>query len=263
MEHAISGGAPLGMDTATWFANVGVRILEGYGLTETSPVIALNTPGEYRIGSVGMPLKNLECRIADDGEIMVKGPSVFSGYWNNPDATREAFTDEGFFHTGDIGRLDEDGFLFITDRKKELLKTSGGKFIAPQPIEGKLKANLLVGNAALVGDKHKFAAVLISPNFAALQGWAAEHGVRSSDRQGLIADKRVIAEYQGIVDNVNAMLSNFETIKRMRVVGEEWSLEGGELTPTLKLKRRVINERYAAAIDAFYADEAVSRRELV
>jgi long-chain acyl-CoA synthetase len=260
LEEAISGGAPLGIDTAGWFADAGLRIFEGYGLTETSPVIALNNPTAHRIGSVGKPLPNLQYRVAEDGELLVKGPSVFHAYWKNPDATREAFTEDGFFRTGDIGRIDEDGFLFITDRKKELLKTSGGKLVAPQPIEGKLKANLLIGHAALVGDKHKFVSVLLAPNFAALETWAAQHGIPTEDRKTLLADQRVIAEYQRIVDQVNATLSNFETMKRMHLVAEEWSLEGGELTPSLKLKRRVINERYAAAIHSFYATEAVSLR---
>jgi long-chain acyl-CoA synthetase len=251
------------MDTAGWFADAGIRIFEGYGLTETSPVIALNHPAAHRIGSVGKTLPNLQCRIADDGELLVKGPSVFHRYWHNPEATREAFTEDGFFRTGDIGRIDEDGFLFITDRKKELLKTSGGKFVAPQPIEGKLKANLLVGHAALVGDKHKFVSVLLSPNFAALEAWATQHGIPSEDRETLVADNRVIAEYQRIVDQVNATLSNFETMKRMHLVAEEWSLDGGELTPSLKLKRRVINERYAPAIRSFYESEAVPQRQPV
>ena len=263
VEQAISGGAPLGMDTAGWFADAGLRIYEGYGLTETSPVIALNNPKAHRIGSVGKVLPNLECRLAEDGELLVKGPSVFHRYWNNPAATREAFTEDGFFRTGDIGHIDADGFLFITDRKKELLKTSGGKLIAPQPIEGKLKANLLVSHAAIVGDKHKFASVLLSPNFAALEAWASEQGIEATDRNALVKDKRVIAEYQRITDLVNATLSNFETMKRIHVVAEEWSLEGGELTPSLKLKRRVINQRYAAAIEAFYADEAVAQRQTV
>jgi long-chain acyl-CoA synthetase len=263
IHEAISGGAPLGMDTAGWFADAGLRIYEGYGLTETSPVIALNNPAAHRIGSVGKVLPNLQCRLAEDGELLVKGPSVFHRYWNNPAATHEAFTEDGFFRTGDIGHIDADGFLYITDRKKELLKTSGGKLIAPQPIEGKLKANLLVSHAAIVGDKHKFASVLLSPNFAALEAWASEQGIAASDRNALVTDKRVIAEYQRITDHVNATLSNFETMKRIHIVAEEWSLEGGELTPSLKLKRRVINQRYASAIEAFYADEAVSQRQTV
>jgi long-chain acyl-CoA synthetase len=255
----IAGGAPLGMDTAGWFADAGIRIFEGYGLTETSPVIALNYPDAHKIGTVGQPLKNVECRFAADGELEVKGPSIFVGYWNKDDATREAFTEDGWFKTGDIGNIDADGFVSITDRKKELLKTSGGKMIAPQPIENKLKANTLVGHAAMVGDKHKFASVLISPNFAALEGWAKGQGISTGDRNALVSDERVVKAYQEIVDKVNLDLAHFESIKRVCVVPEEWSVEDGTLTPSLKLKRRVVGERYAKQIGAFYADEATAR----
>lgn len=259
VRYFISGGAPLGLDTASWYADVGIRILEGYGLTETSPVLAINTPVASRMGSVGKSLSNVECKFAPDGELLVRGPNVFDGYWKKLIDTREAFDDEHWFRTGDIGRQDEDGFLYITDRKKELLKTSGGKLIAPQPIEGKLKSHLLVAEAALVGDRHKFASVLISPNFAALEEWARQQGIETSTRRQLVAHGVVVAEYQSIVNQVNASLANFETIKRLRVVPEEWTLGSGELTPSLKLKRRVIYERYADLIAEFYADEAVSR----
>jgi long-chain acyl-CoA synthetase len=255
----VSGGAPLGMDTAGWFADVGIRILEGYGLTETSPVIALNTPQQYRIGTVGPVLQNVEVRLAKDGELEVRGPSVFKGYWNKPKETAEAFTADGWLCTGDIGKL-EDGFLSITDRKKELLKTSGGKLIAPQPIENKMKAHVLVGNAALVGDKHKFASVLISPNFAILESWAKVKGVSFNDRQELVKHEKVVARYQRIVDEVNSTLPPFETIKRLAVVADEWSTEGEELTPSMKLKRRVVEKKYAAEIGKFYQDEATATR---
>ena len=251
----ISGGAPLGMDTAGWFADAGIRILEGYGLTETSPVIALNKPGAYRIGSVGKPLPNMECKLAVDGELLVRGPAVFKGYWRKPEATAATFTADGWFLTGDIARFDGDGFLFVTDRKKELLKTSGGKFVAPQPIENKLKANLLVGQAALVGDKHKFVSVILSPNFAALEVWAREKGIAFSDRKTLLASPLVVAEYHAIVERVNADLAHFETLKRFRLVAEEWSVEGGELTPSMKLKRRVIQARYAGEIAEIYRED--------
>jgi long-chain acyl-CoA synthetase len=254
----VSGGAPLGLDTAGWFADVGIRILEGYGLTETSPVIGLNTRQRYRIGTVGPVLGNVEVRFAEDGELEVRGPSIFKGYWNKPNETAESFTADGWLKTGDIGHLDADGFLSITDRKKELLKTSGGKLIAPQPIENKLKAHVLVGNAALVGDKHKFACVLISPNFAALEGWAKIHGIAAADHKALIGDAQVVARYQKIIDEVNATLAPFETIKRMAVVGEEWTIETDELTPSMKLKRRVVLKKYASEIAAFYADEATA-----
>ena len=256
----ISGGAPLGMDTAGWFADAGIRIFEGYGLTETSPVIALNYPDAHRIGTVGRAMPNVECRFAEDGELEVKGPSIFVGYWKKEKETAEVFTPDGWFKTGDIGHIDADGFISITDRKKELLKTSGGKMIAPQPIENKLKANVLVGHAALVGDKHKFLCVLISPNFAALKGWAKGQGIATADRAALVKDARVVSAYQEIVDKVNSGLANFESIKRLRVVPDEWSVEDGALTPSMKLKRRVVESRYAKEIGEFYADEATASK---
>jgi long-chain acyl-CoA synthetase len=259
-EVFVSGGAPLGMDSAGWFADVGIRIFEGYGLTETSPVIAVNNPNDHRIGTVGKVLKNVECRFADDGELEVKAPSVFIGYWKKEKETAEAFTPDGWFKTGDIGNIDKDGFLSITDRKKELLKTSGGKLIAPQPIENRLKSNVLVAQAALVGDKHKFACVLISPNFAALEGWAKGQGISTGDHAALVKDEKVMKAYQEIVDKVNRGLANFESMKRMKVVPEEWSVENGALTPSLKLKRRVVEQRYAKEIGEFYEDEATSSK---
>jgi len=257
----VSGGAPLGIDTAQWFASVGIALWEGYGLTETSPVIALNTPLAQRMGSVGKPLPNVELKFAEDGELLTRGPAVFGGYWQKPEANAECFDPEGWFKTGDIGRLDEDGFLYITDRKKELLKTSGGKLVAPQPIENKLKNSLLVAQAALVGDKHKFISALISPNFAALEEWARRNGIETKSRPELVRDPRVTSLYGELVSEVNFGLANFETLKRFRVVAEEWTQESGELTPSMKLKRRVITERYAAMVSELYADEAVSRGE--
>ncbi len=257
----ISGGAPLGLDTAQWFASAGIAIMEGYGLTETSPVIAINSPKAHRMGSVGLPLRNVECKLADDGELLVRGPSIFRGYWQKPAANAESFDAEGWFRTGDIARIDSEGFLYITDRKKELLKTSGGKLVAPQPIENKLKTNLLVAQAALVGDRHKFICVLLSPNFAALEDWARQHGIETNSRAELVADGRVVALYGEIVRLVNAGLASFESLKRFRVVADEWTLEGGQLTPSMKLKRREITNRYADLIASFYADEATSRAE--
>jgi long-chain acyl-CoA synthetase len=255
----VSGSAPLGMDSAGWFADVGVRIYEGYGLTETSPVVSFNNPGAHRIGTIGRALPNVQVRFASDGELEVKGPSIFEGYWNKPKETAEAFSEDGWFRTGDIGTIDADGFLSITDRKKEILKTSGGKMIAPAPIEGKLKANPLVGQADLVGDKHKFACVLISPNFVALELWAKGHGVGTKDQAALVKDAKVLAEYKRIVDSVNTTLSHHETIKRVTVVAEEWGVETGELTPSMKMKRRVIEKKYEREIGDFYKDEATSK----
>lgn len=261
VEVFIAGGAPLGMDTAGWFADAGIRIFEGYGLSETSPVIALNYPNAYKIGTVGKPLPNVECRLAADGELEVKGPSVFGGYWKKEKETAGTFTPDGWFKTGDIGKLDEDGFLSITDRKKELLKTSGGKLIAPQPIENKLKANTLIAHAAMVGDKHKFASVLISPNFAALEAWAKGQGIGTGDHAVLVKDPKVVKQYQHIVDKVNAELPSYESMKRICVVPDEWSVEEGELTPSMKLKRRVIEKKYEKEIAQFYADEATAKQK--
>lgn len=259
VRYYVSGGAPLGLDTAEWFADAGIRILEGYGLTETSPLIGVNTPLDYRIGSVGKTVPNIECRIAEDGELLVRGPSIFVGYWQKPQGTAESFDGEHWFRTGDIAHFDADGFLYVTDRKKELLKTSGGKMIAPQPIENKLKANMLVAHAALVGDRHKFASVLIAPNFAVLEEWAKSNGIESQNWKDLVAQPKVLEKYQAVIDEVNSTLANFETIKRFQLVAEEWTIYSGEMTPSLKLKRRVIAERYAREIAAFYADEAVSK----
>jgi len=255
----ISGGAPLGVETAQWFASAGIALWEGYGLTETSPLIAINSPNHHRMGAAGLPLSNLDLKFASDGELLVRGPSVFLGYWNKPEETAKCFDAEGFFHTGDIGNLDTGGFLFITDRKKELLKTSGGKLVAPQPIENKLKSNILVAQAALIGDRHKFISVIISPNFVALEDWAGRHGIHAASRQELVANPRIISLYGEIVRDVNGSLANFESLKRFRVVADEWTQESGELTPSMKLKRRVLNSRYAALIAELYEDEATAR----
>jgi len=250
----ISGGAPLGRDLAEWYAAVGIRIFEGYGLTETSPVIALNFPGAHKLGTVGKPLPNVECRLAPDGELLVRGPSVFHGYWNRPEETQAAF-DADWFRTGDVASLDDEGFLSITDRKKDLIKTSGGKFIAPQPIENALKNNPLVAQAAVIGDRRKFASVILAPQFPMLEDWARANSVPFTTRAELVADPRVQALYEGIVADLNRELAQFETLKRVLVVPDEFTIATGELTPTLKLKRRVVEQKYRDQIEALY-DEA-------
>ena len=260
VQDYIAGGAPLGIATASWFADVGIRIFEGYGLTETSPVLALNNAQNHRMGSVGKPIESVETRLAPDGELLVRGPFLFTGYWHKPEATAEAIEADGWFHTGDIARLDDDGFLYITDRKKELIKTSGGKMIAPSPIEAKLSASPLIEYAVVVGDRHKFLSLLIAPNFPALEHLASEHGIAFAERADLLRQPGVLAAYQAILDQTNASLANFETIKRFSLVPDEWSIPSGELTPSMKLKRRVILARYAAQIDAFYQDESTASR---
>lgn len=248
----IAGGAPLGIDLARWFADAGSPIYEGYGLTETSPVIAVNRPGANRLGTVGQTMPNLQCRIAEDGELLVKGPSVFAGYWGKPEATAAVFAEDGFFCTGDVGHIDGEGYLSITDRKRELLKTAGGKFVAPQPIENKLKVSALVGYAALQGDRRKYVAAVVSPNFAALEEWAAGQGFAVGDRAALVREPKVVARYQEEIDRVNKDLSPWEKVKRFRLVPEEWTQESGHLTPSVKLKRRVVAERYGRLIEEMY-----------
>jgi long-chain acyl-CoA synthetase len=258
-EEFISGGAPLGRELAEWYADIGIPIHEGYGLTETSPVIAVNTPQANKLGTVGKPLPNIEVKIAEDGEVLVRGPSVFKGYWNRPEETRNAFVD-GWFKTGDIGDLDSDGFLSITDRKKDLIKTSGGKFIAPQPIENSLKLNPLIGTAVVLGDRRKFPAVLIAPHFAVLEDWARANQVDFDSRQMLVANAAVQALYEGIIEEVNQHLARFEKLKRVLVVAEELSAADGTLTHTFKVRRRGIEERYRTSIDEMYAKAEAEKR---
>lgn len=255
----LSGGAPLGRELASWYADLGIRIDEGYGLTETSPVIAVNVPSQHRLGTVGKVLSNLELKIASDGEVLVRGPSVFKGYWNMEEETAGAFED-GWFKTGDVGHLDDDGYLSITDRKKDLIKTSGGKFIAPQPIENSLKANLFVGEAAVVGDKRRFPAVLIVPNFPALQEWASAQDLKTTSRKELVRAHQVQSLYETIVQDLNQNLAQFERLKKVLVLPEELSISDGTLTPSMKLRRRHLEQRYHKQIDALYAEEHHSRK---
>ncbi|MGC2181660.1 MAG: long-chain fatty acid--CoA ligase [Terriglobales bacterium] len=251
IEVFIAGGAPLGRELAEWYAAIGVRIHEGYGLTETSPVIAVNTPRAHKMGTVGRPLPNVEVRIAEDGEILVRGPSVFKQYWNKPKETQEAFVD-GWFKTGDIGNLDADGFLSITDRKKDLIKTSGGKFIAPQPIENSLKHNALIAEAVVLGEKRKFPAVLIAPNFPLLEDWARGNEVTFGSREELVASPEVRVLYEGIVEDLNGNLARFEKLKKVLLVADEFSTEDGTLTASLKLRRHKVEERYRQQIEEMY-----------
>ncbi len=258
VRYCISGGAELPLHLAEFLHAVGIFVVEGYGLTETSPVIAVNgvRPGEIRLGTVGKPLPDLEVRIADDGELLVRGPSVFQGYWNKPEATAEAFDEEGFFRTGDIAELDDDGFLLIVDRKKDLIVTAGGKNVAPQPIESRLKQSPLVETAVLIGDGRPYIVALIGPAFEELERRARERGIEWVDRGELIAHPDVRRMYDEVVTAVNAGLARYEQIKRFALLPEPLSVEGGELTPTLKVKRRVVEERYARLIERLYARDS-------
>jgi len=255
----VSGGAPLGKEIATWYADIGIRIHEGYGLTETSPVIALNNPINHRLGTVGKPMSNVEVRIADDGEVLVRGPSVFKGYWKMPEETAAVFEDD-WFRTGDIGSLNDDGYLSITDRKKDLIKTSGGKFIAPQPIENSLKVNQYIAEAALLGDKRRFPAVLVIPSFEDLEQWARQHGVKFSSRKELVRAHQVQSLYQGIVEELNHNLAQYEKLKKVLIVPDEPSIADGTLTPSMKLRRRHLTDRYKKEIDALYAESESHQR---
>ncbi len=254
LRFFISGGAPLASDIAYAFLGAGIPIFEGYGLTETSPVIAVNKPGAHRVGTVGKPVYNVEVRIAEDGEICVKGPSIMQGYYNLAEQSAEAFTEDGFFKTGDIGHLDEDGYLVITDRKKDLLKTSGGKYVAPQPIENALKASSLIAQALVIGDRRKFCSALIVPNLDALKPVLATKGISTTSTDELVRDSRVVDIYLETVTKLTPHLAKFEQIKKVALLPREFTIESGEMTPTLKVKRKVVEERYRDVIDALYAE---------
>ncbi|MGZ4832094.1 MAG: AMP-dependent synthetase/ligase, partial [Terriglobales bacterium] len=205
----------------------------------------------HKLGTVGKPLPNIEVRLAEDGELLVRGPSVFKQYWNRPDETRAVFA-EGWFKTGDIGHLDGEGFLSITDRKKDLIKTSGGKFIAPQPIENSLKHNALISAAVIVGDKRKFPAVLVVPYFPLLEDWARQNQISFTSRENLVANPRVQALYHGIVADLNQTLARFEKLKKVLVIADEFTTENGLLTASMKIRRRAVEERYRQTIEHLY-----------
>ena len=253
LRFVCSGGAPLPVHVAEFLLAVGIPVLEGYGLTETAPVLTTNPLGAVRPGTVGLPLPRVELRIAEDGEILARGPNLMRGYYGKPEATAEAIRD-GWFHTGDIGRFDDAGYLVITDRKKELLVTAGGKNIAPQPIEQRLKQHALVAEAVLIGDRRPFVAVLIMPDFAALAAALGEPAV--ADREALVRRSDVLRLYDRVVEAVNAGRPAYEQTKRFRLVPAELTIEGGELTPTLKVKRRVIDEKWGDLIEELYAPVA-------
>ncbi|MDQ3651352.1 MAG: long-chain fatty acid--CoA ligase [Acidobacteriota bacterium] len=255
MRLFVSGGAALPDDIAYTFLGAGLPIVQGYGLTETSPVIAAGTLEDNRVGTVGRPIRNVEVRIAEDGEIETRGPNVMRGYYNKPDATRDVFTADGWFKTGDIGTLDADGFLRITDRKKELFKTSGGKYVAPQPIEQRLKQSRFVNQVVLVGNGRKFPAALIVPNWEQLRSYAQLKNLDLKTPADFIRHPRIIDIVQRQVDALCDGLSNYERVKKVALLEHEMTIEGGELTPTMKVKRRIVDEKYRDVIDRLYADE--------
>ncbi len=254
LREISSGGAPLAPELAEFFWSVGLHIYQGYGLTETSPIVSTNRPGANKVGTVGPPIDNVEVRIADDGEILVRGPCVMRGYFQKPEETLAAFTEDGWLRTGDIGYLDADGYLVVTDRKKELIKTAAGKFVAPQPIENRLKSSPFILNAAVVGDKRKFVSALVVPNFASVEAKAREGGITFASHAELAAHRWTHQLMAAELERLCASLAQYEKPKRFAVLDKDFTQGDGELTYTLKLKRRIIEQRYHDVIEQLYAD---------
>jgi long-chain acyl-CoA synthetase len=255
LRYFVSGGAPLAPEINKFFYAAGLVILEGYGLTETSPVIAVNSPSQFKIGSVGKAVAGAEVSIAPDGEILTRGPHVMKGYYNKPDATAEVIDGEGWFHTGDIGEIDGDGFLRITDRKKDIIVTAAGKNIAPQPIEGLVKQNKFVTEAVMIGDRRKYPVLLIVPNWDNLEKWARHKELKWSSRGELLQNHAVKEKMEREVLGELHNLARFEMPKRVGLLEHEFTVERGELTPTLKVKRRVVDKTYKSLIDTLYEEE--------
>jgi long-chain acyl-CoA synthetase len=253
LRIVFSGGAPLSKDLAEFFWSIGICIYQGYGLTETSPVLTSNYP-KNRVGSSGKPIPNVLISIAPDGEILAKGPCVMQGYYRSPDATREVLNEDGWFHTGDIGYLDPDNYLFITDRKKDLLKTAAGKFVAPQPIENALKTSPYILNAMVVGDQRKFVVALLVPNPVTAEAKSAEQGIRFNSNQEMVAHPFVRKLIEDEVARLTTHLAQWETIKRFALLPDDFTFDNGGLTFTMKLKRRVVEQKFRHIIESLYAD---------
>jgi long-chain acyl-CoA synthetase len=258
LKFFVSGGAPLSPEIAKFFYAAGLPILEGYGLTETSPVITANTLEEIRLGSVGKPFPDVEVKIAEDGEIFTRGPHVMQGYYKDEEATNAALGSDGWFATGDVGAIDEDGFLSILDRKKDIIVTAGGKNIAPQPIENRFKMDKFLSECVLIGDKRNFVSALLVPNFENLLRYAKEHDIIYTSLTGLVADPRIRNLYQRRVDKHNVELARFEQVKQFALLDKEMTIDDGELTPSMKVKRNKIEERYRELIDSLY-EEATAK----
>jgi long-chain acyl-CoA synthetase len=254
-DLVVSGSAALQPRLIRIFNAAGIHVVEGYGMTETSPVISANVfdTGEMMIGTVGPVLPGMSVKIGDDGEILVKGDSVMKGYYKNPEQTKEAFDEEGWLHTGDVGTLVDDKYVKITDRKKEIFKLSSGKYIAPQLIENSFKESFFIEQLMVVGENQKFASALILPNFPFLHNWCSLHGVKYRDNQDLILNPKVVERYQREVNEMNQKLGATEQIKRFRLVSEEWSPQTGELSPTLKLRRKFLNDKYKTILDEIFS----------
>ncbi|MCJ7611871.1 MAG: long-chain fatty acid--CoA ligase [Candidatus Aminicenantes bacterium] len=250
----VSGGAPLSKDIAEFFYAIGLYIMEGYGVTETSPALALNTFEALRFGTVGKPIPGVQIRIAPDGEILARGPNIMKGYYKKEAETREAF-EGGWFHTGDIGHLDRDGFLVITDRKKDIIVTAGGKNIAPQPIENLLKTNVYVSNAIVVGDRRRFLAALIVPNFEKLEAYARTNGIAYQGVSDLVKNAKIISLLTAEVEKATPGLAPYEKIKKILILDRDFEIEKEEMTPTLKVKRNIVEAKYKDLIDGLYKED--------
>jgi long-chain acyl-CoA synthetase len=256
IQHFVSGGAPLSRGINEYLHALGLTIYEGYGLTETSPVISVNYPGHCKLGTVGPLLDGVEVKIAEDGEVLCRGPLIMKGYYKLEEETREALRG-GWFHTGDIGEIDADSFLRITDRKKDLIKTAGGKYVAPQPIENQLKQSPYIQSVVLVGDRQRFVVALLVPNFATLEHYAAEQGIAAGSRAELLAQPKVRELFDAEIEKVNAHLAQFERVKRYALLEHEFSFDGGQLTYTQKVRRRQVEEQYKELLGKLYAEEAL------
>jgi long-chain acyl-CoA synthetase len=241
----VSGGAALPKEVAEFFHAFGILIIEGYGLTETSPVLTVNPPNAPRFGSVGKPIRGVEIRIAEDGEILARGPNIMLGYYKKPEATAAAIDPDGWFHTGDVGYMDKDGYLYITDRKKDILVLANGKNVAPQPIENMLKQSELIQEAVVYGDGMSAPVALIVPNIDALRAFAKQQGIEATDDDALLNHDAVQKRFRQELERVNRELADFQRLKGFRLISKPFSIETGELTPTLKVKRRVVAEKYA------------------
>ena len=255
VRYFVSGGAPLSPEINRFFFSAGVQIFEGYGLTETSPTTNLNTTEHLRIGTVGRPIPGTEIRIGEGGEILVRGPQVMKGYYASPEATAKAIDSEGWFYTGDVGEIDEDGFLRITDRIKDIIVTAGGKNVAPQPIENRLKGDDFIEQAVMLGDRRSYCVLLVVPSFPNLAAWARKSGVNAPDQKALLASKPVQEHMEARVLARLEDLASYERPKKIGLIAAPFTIDDGTLTPTQKVKRRVVEAQYRNLIDAFYEEE--------
>jgi long-chain acyl-CoA synthetase len=248
----VSGGAALGREFGEFFEAIGINVIEGYGLTETSPVISVNPLDDYRFGTVGKPIPSVEVKIADDGEILTRGPCIMKGYWNDPKSTAEVIDRDGWLHTGDIGRMDSDGYIHITDRKKHLFVSSGGKNIAPAPIENLFLTSRYIEQFVLVGDRRMYCTALIVPDFEALKEYADSHGIEYSDNTSLVDSPQVATLINEHIDAIQKDLANFERVRKFTLLKKPFTIEDGELTPSLKVRRKIVEQRYSHLIEGMY-----------